>query len=331
MKTKTLVAALCLAAVSFVSCQQEVGDLTMTDLKIADQTIPGTYACQAGEGDALTMTVFEYTLNEDGTGTYTVISWGDGLDKTTSKADFTWKRGELAEDKLSIPLTFTFAGKTQVVTWTNGTIVDEITTHGESAKAANYEKVIEALPNTSWKSVDTTWYIKKVKCDSIKYEWKNQRDTLTQAEIDAVNILLKAAGKDTIAFANQKDLGDGTFMVIYPHYIGTKVEYERDDTLHLHTQLFSTIDVKRTAKANTGTYVYNYIEYKISGDSTSFRKIKDVDINMTGNWYVPELVNAKKFYVTMVNNDTVVDLLLSSFDSKKGTMECDSKKYKMVN
>ena len=331
MKTKTLVAALCVAAVSFVSCQQQVGDLTMTDLKIADQNIPGTYACQFAVGDQLNMTVYEYVLAEDGTGTYTVVSWGDGMDKATSTVNFSWKRGELAEDKLSIPLTFTFPDKTQVVTWTNGTIVDDIVTCGESAKATNYEKVIDLLPNTSWKSVDTTWFIRMLKLDSIKYEWKNQRDTLTQLEIDSVNLVLKANDKDTIAKENQKDLGNGTFQVIFPHYIGTVVNYEKPDTMHVQSQLFSTLDIKRTAKTNTATYVYQYIEYKMSSDSTSFRQIKDESVNVAGNWFVPSLINAKKFYIDIANNDTVADLLLSSYDKAKGTMECGGNKYKMVH
>ncbi|MBO4621455.1 MAG: hypothetical protein J5635_02165 [Paludibacteraceae bacterium] len=341
MKTKSMLAALFFAALGFVSCQQKGGDLFETDMKIADQTIPGTYACQANDVEAQVMTVYEYVLDANGTGTYTVVSYGNGVQKATATTSFQWKRGVLAEDKLSIPITLTFPTGEQVVTWANGTIEDDIAVCGESAKAANYEKVIDALPNTAWKSVDTTYYINMLEKDSMAYAWKNQRDTLTQIEIDATNLYLTAHADeireamgmqptDPVQVNVLKDLGNGQFQVIFPHYVGTKVHYTEPDTIGPMMTLFSTLSFLRNGKQNVGAYAYHYKEYKLNADTTDVVLYKQEDADVNYNWHISSVVNAKKFYVDAVAADTTMSMLISAFDKSKGKLDFNEKTYTLV-
>jgi len=337
MKTKTLAAALCFAAVGLVSCKQGGEDMLVTDLKIADQNIPGTYASQVDDSVAMKMTVYEYVLNEDGTGNYQYVRPGANGSIENYTEDFTWKRGELSKDLLSIPITLSPMNK--VLTWTNGSIVDDVTVCNESAKATNYGKVLSALPNTKWIASDSTWFIHMLQLDSMSYAWKNQRDTLNQLEIDAENLYLAAHADeiraalgmkptDPVEVSVLKDLGDGTFQVIFPHYVGTRVEYEYPDTLGLKTELFTTVSFLNAGGKSTGNYVYQYAEYKLNADSTEIIPVKNEVVLESYNWYVSKIVNAKKFDVKAVANDTVMLFQLSAFDGAKGTMDMKGITYK---
>ncbi len=337
MKTKTLAAALCFAAVGLVSCKQGGEDILVTDLKIADRNIPGTYASQVDDSVAMKMTVYEYVLNEDGTGSYQYVKPGANGSIENYTEDFTWKRGELSKDLLSIPITLSPMNK--VLKWTNGSIVDDVTVCNESAKATNYGKVLSALPNTKWIASDSTWFIHMLQLDSMSYAWKNQRDTLTQSEIDTENLNLAAQADeiraalgmkptDPVEVSVLKDLGDGTFQVIFPHYVGTRVEYEYPDTLGLKTELFTTVSFLNTGGKSTGNYVYQYAEYKLNADSTEIIPVKNEVVLESYNWYVSKIVNAKKFDVKAVANDTVMLFQLSAFDGAKGTMDMKGITYK---
>lgn len=337
MKTKTLAAALCFAAVGLVSCKQGGEDMLVTDLKIADQNIPGTYASQVDDSVAMKMTVYEYVLNEDGTGNYQYVRPGANGSIENYTEDFTWKRGELSKDLLSIPITLSPMNK--VLTWTNGSIVDDVTVCNESAKATNYGKVLSALPNTKWIASDSTWFIHMLQLDSMSYAWKNQRDTLNQLEIDAENLYLAAHADeiraalgmkptDPVEVSVLKDLGDGTFQVIFPHYVGTRVEYEYPDTLGLKTELLTTVSFLNTGGKSTGNYVYQYAEYKLNADSTEIIPVKNEVVLESYNWYVSKIVNAKKFDVKAVAQDTVMLFQLSAFDGAKGTMDMKGITYK---
>ena len=337
MKTKTLAAALCFAAVGLVSCKQGGEDMLVTDLKIADQNIPGTYASQVDDSVAMKMTVYEYVLNEDGTGNYQYVRPGANGSIENYTEDFTWKRGELSKDLLSIPITLSPMNK--VLTWTNGSIVDDVTVCNESAKATNYGKVLSALPNTKWIASDSTWFIQMLQLDSMSYAWKNQRDTLNQLEIDAENLYLAAHADeiraalgmkptDPVEVSVLKDLGDGTFQVIFPHYVGTRVEYEYPDTLGLKTELLTTVSFLNAGGKSTGDYVYQYAEYKLNADSTEIIPVKNEVVLESYNWYVSKIVNAKKFDVKAVANDTVMLFQLSAFDGAKGTMDMKGITYK---
>ena len=339
MKTKTLAVALCFAAVGLVSCKQGGEDMLVTDLKIADQNIPGTYACQADDSVAMKMTVYEYVLNEDGTGTYQYVRPGANGSVESKTEEFTWTRGELSKDLRSIPITLSPMNK--VLTWTNGSIVDDIATCDESAKANNYSKVLAALPNTKWIASDSTWFIHVLHLDSMSYSWKNQRDTLTQLEIDAENLYLaahadeirKAMGMqptDPVEVNVVKDLGNGQFQVIFPHYIGTRVKYDYPDTLGLKTELITTISFLQNGNKSTGNYVYNYAEYRLTPDSTAIVPVKQEVVLQSYEWYVPKIVNAKKFDVKGVASDTVMLFQLSAFDATKGTMDLNGITYKKL-
>mgnify|MGYP006872983807 CR=1 FL=1 len=344
MKTKSMLAVLCFAAVSFVSCQQQGGDLLVTDLKIADQNIPGTYASQVVDETAMTMTVYEYVLSADGSGSYAIVKYGSGVAKYSKSEKFTWVRGSLAEDLLSIPITLTFSSGDKVVSWTNGSIVDDITTCAETAKATNYGKVIDAFPGKSWASADTTYFINVLHLDSMSYAWKNQRDTLTQVEIDAANASLAAQADEiraalglsddaAVQVTVSKDLGDGTFIVIFPHYVGTVVKYDYPDTLGIQTEMASSLAFLTSATANTGSYQYAYKEYKLNADSTAVEEItsKTESVNMDFGWYIASVVNAKKFTVHVLPTDTAeMDMLIVGFDSAKGELEYNSLKYNIV-
>ena len=337
MKTKTLAAALCFAAVGLVSCKQGGEDMLVTDLKIADQNIPGTYASQVDDSVAMKMTVYEYVLNEDGTGNYQYVRPAANGSIENYTEDFTWKRGELSKDLLSIPITLSPMNK--VLTWTNGSIVDDVTVCNESAKATNYGKVLSALPNTKWIASDSTWFIHMLQLDSMSYAWKNQRDTLNQLEIDAENLYLAAHADeiraalgmkptDPVEVSVLKDLGNGTFQVIFPHYVGTRVEYEYPDTLGLKTELFTTVSFLNAGGKSTGDYVYQYAEYKLNADSTEIIPVKNEVVLESYNWYVSKIVNAKKFDVKVVAQDTVMLFQLSAFDGAKGTMDMKGITYK---
>lgn len=339
MKTKTLAAVCCFAAVSLVSCKQGGEDLLVTDLKIADKNIPGTYASQVDDSVAMRMTVYEYVLNEDGTGSYTIVRPDQSYFSEETTVPFTWERGKLADDLLSIPITL--SPMNEVVKWTNGSIVDGVTVCNESAKAANYDKVLRALPNTTWQCADKTWHVNVLHLDSMSYAWKNQRDTLTQIEIDATNLILAAkadeiraamgmASTDPVEVRVLKDLGNGQFQVIFPHYVGTKIEYDYPDTLGLKTELFTQMAFLQNAQGRTGVYSYEYYEYKVNADSTGVEQTKAETELVSYNWYVSQVVNAKKFNVKAVATDTVMNILISSFDASKGTLDYNGLTYKKI-
>ena len=226
-----------------------------------------------------------------------------------------------------------------MLTWTNGSIVDDVTVCNESAKATNYGKVLSALPNTKWIASDSTWFIHMLQLDSMSYAWKNQRDTLNQLEIDAENLYLAAHADeiraalglkptDPVEVSVLKDLGDGTFQVIFPHYVGTRVEYEYPDTLGLKTELLTTVSFLNAGGKSTGNYVYQYAEYKLNADSTEIIPVKNEVVLESYNWYVSKIVNAKKFDVKAVAQDTVMLFQLSAFDGAKGTMDMKGITYK---
>lgn len=341
MKTNSMLAALFFAALGFVSCQQKSGDMMETDMKIADRNIPGTYACQANNAETMVMTVYEYVLDANGTGTYTVVSYGDGVQKATQTLSFSWKRGVLTEDKLSIPITLKFPTEEKVVSWTNGSIVDDIAVCSETAKATNYEKVIDALPNTAWKQTDTIYYINMLELDSMAYSWKNVRDTLTQVEIDATNLALAAQADeireamgmdptDPVQVNVLKDLGNGQFQVIFPHYVGTKVHYTEPDTIGPMMERFTTLSFLRNGKQSIGAYVLHYKEYKLNADTTDVVLYKQEDINEDYHWNISSIVNAKKFYVDAVAADTAMTFLISAFDKAKGKLDFQELTYTLV-
>ena len=338
-KTKTLAAVICFAAVGLTSCKQGGEDLLVTDMKIADRNIPGTYASQVEDSVAMRMTVYEYSLNEDGTGNYKWARPNQGSVEDYTE-EFTWKRGDLSEDLLSIPIYLSPTGKE--LKWTNGTIVDNMTTCGESAKLANYEKVLFALPKTSWEASDTTWFVNVLHLDSMSYAWKNQRDTLTQVEIDATNLYLQTkadeiraalgmAATDPVEVTVLKDLGNGQFVVIFPHYVGTKVEYDYPDTLGMKSGMKTSVSFLQTYEAGYyGVYTYDYSENKLNADSTATVPVKIESEHVDYNWYVSQIVNAKKFNVKAVTNDSVINMLISGFDKAKGTMDYNGITYKLL-
>ena len=125
-----------------------------------------------------------------------------------------------------------------------------------------------------------------------------------------------------------KDLGNGTFQVIFPHYVGTRVEYEFPDTLGLKTELLTTVSFLNAGGKSTGNYVYQYAEYKLNADSTEIIPVKNEVVLESYNWYVSKIVNAKKFDVKAVAQDTVMLLQLSAFDGAKGTMDMKGITYK---
>lgn len=340
MKTKTWLAVLFVAAVSLVSCKQNDADMIVTDLKIADTNIPGTYASQEVDAEAMAMTVYEYVLNEDGTGTYTVVASGNGVANASATVDFKWVRGELTKDLLSIPITLTTSGETREVLWKNGSIIDGEIVCDEAAKATNYGKILSTLPNTSWAAADTTWFINMLQLDSMRYQWKNQRDTLTQLEIAAENLTLQLMADEirkamgladtaTVQVTVLKDLGNGEFQVIYPHYVGTKVHYEKPDTIGVNTAMSSTLMFSRSMNMNPGMYLYDYASYKLNADSTDVELVKSQSDALVFTWYILSLTNAKKFYVEAVASDTIVDMLISGFDKTKGTLEYNGISYKI--
>ena len=340
-KTKTLAAVLCFAAVGLISCKQGGEDILVTDLKIADQNIPGTYASQVDDSVAMCMTVYEYVLNEDGTGSYKWVKPLPGGRVENYSEDFTWKRGNLSEDLLSIPITLSPMNK--VLTWTNGSIVDDVTVCNESAKATNYGKVLSSLPETGWQTSDSTWFINVLHLDSMSYSWKNMRDTLNQTEIDATNQYLASHADeiraalgmkptDPVEVSVVKDLGGGEFQVIFPHYVGTKVEYDYPDTLGLKSELMSFVSFYLSpAGKQQGGYIYYSAEYKLLPDSTGVVPVKQETVLEEYSWYVSQIVNAKKFNVKAVSADTVMNMLISSFDATKGTMDMNGLTYKKVS
>ena len=338
-KTKTLAAVICFAAVGLTSCKQGGEDLLVTDMKIADRNIPGTYASQVEDSVAMRMTVYEYSLNEDGTGNYKWARPNQGSVEDYTE-EFTWKRGDLSEDLRSIPITLSPTGK--VVKWTNGSIVDDIAVCDESAKANNYEKVLNTFPRTTWQAAEQTWHINVLHLDSMSYAWKNQKDTLTQVEIDATNLYLQAhadeirtalgmAPTDPVEVTVLKDLGNGQYVVIFPHYVGTKIEYDYPDTLGLKTELFSQMAFLVDANAAyTGVYSYEYYEYKVNADSTGVEQTKMETELVSYDWYISQIVNAKKFNVKAVATDTVMNMLISGFDITKGTLDYNGITYKKI-
>ena len=338
-KTKTLAAVLCFAAVGLTSCKQGGEDILVTDLKIADQNIPGTYASQVDDSVAMCMTVYEYSLNEDGTGNYKWSRPYKGLVEDYTEA-FTWKRGELSEDLLSIPITLSPTGK--VVKWTNGSIVDDVTTCSESAKLSNYEKVLNALPRTSWEASDTVWFINVLHLDSMSYAWKNQKDTLTQAEITSENAMLAAnadeirkalgmAATDPVEVNVLKDLGNGEFVVIYPHYVGTVVKYDYPDTLGLKSGMKTSVSfLYSDAEGYNGLYTYASTEYKLNADSTDVIPVKLENEHVPYKWYISQVSTAKKFNVKAVTDDEVINMLISGFDKTKGTLDYNGITYKLL-
>ena len=341
MKTNSMLAALFFAVLGFVSCQQKSGDMMETDMKIADRNIPGTSASLVNNVEKQVMTVYVYVLDANGTGTYTVVSYGNGVQKASQTLSFQWKRGVLTEDMLSIPITLTFPTEERVVAWTSGSIVDDVTICAESAKATNYEKVIDALPGTSWLNTDTTYYINMLELDSMAYSWKNVRDTLTQVEIDATNLALAAqadeireamgiAPTDPVQVNVLKDLGNGQFQVIFPHYVGTKVHYTEPDTIGTSMSRYTTLSFLRSGNQSTGAYVYHYKEYKLNADSTDVVLHKQEDIDENYHWHISSVVNAKKFNVECVAADTTIDMLISGFDKAKGKLDFKELSYTLV-
>ena len=338
-KTKTLAAVLCFAAVGLISCKQGGEDMLVTDLKIADQNIPGTYASQVDDSVAMCMTVYEYSLNEDGTGNYKWARPNKGAMEEYTEA-FTWKRGNLSEDLLSIPITLSPTGK--VLKWTNGAIVDDVTTCSEAAKLANYEKILAALPKTSWEASDTVWFINVLHLDSMSYAWKNQKDTLTQAEITLEDAILAAkadeirealgmAPTDPVQVTVLKDLGNGEFQVIYPHYVGTVVKYDYPDTLGLKSGMKTSMSFLYSYdEGYTGVYTYSSTEYKLNADSTDVIPVKMEAEHVSYSWYISQVVNAKKFNVKAVTDDGVIVMLISGFDKSKGTLDYNGITYKLL-
>lgn len=260
-----------LISLCMTSCKKET-DLMDTTIKIADQNIPATYSYTLVDSTAMTMTVYEYVLQNDLTGKYQIVQTGDGVADSKSVESFTWARGNFTDDLHTIVLylTYTDTERKDTVLWGSHSIKDSKFVYSDGDKTTPLSTLMEKWPNINWTTVDNTYWTRPY---TMYYmNWKQVvGEKMTPEQLDAKNAEL-AALADTIAWYNaffkkegdavvldtvqHGNLKNGKYTCIYWKGFTDSIYYANGDTIGYKTITEIKLNTNRGAGKNSGSYYF---------------------------------------------------------------------------